>query len=57
MNTLVSELGKTGLSLNAAKCMTVALVVDCGRKKSLVDPQSFITIDGKQVPSQKASEY
>ena len=57
VNTLVSELGKSGLSLNAAKCMTVALVVDRGRKKSLVDSQSFITIDGKQVPGQKASEY
>ena len=57
VNTLVTELGKSGLSLNAAKCMTVALVVDRRRKKCLVDSQSIITIDGKQVPGQQPSEY
>ena len=54
---LVSALGKSELSLNAAKSMTVVIKVDSRRRRWFIDKKSIVKIEGEAVPSLKPSEY
>ena len=57
-NTLlaVRELGKCGLRMNPKKCATLAIRKNGKLKKSFVDPEPYLTIDGKVVPGMKERE-
>ena len=52
----VSGLAASGLSLNAAKCRTMAIVVNGKTRKWVCDPGAFIRIDGEEVPGNSITE-
>ena len=52
----VSGLAASGLSLNAAKCRTMAIVVQGKQRKWVCDPAAFLRIDGEEVPGNSITE-
>ena len=57
-NTLlaVRELGKCGQRMNPKKCATLAIHKNGKLKKSFVDPEPYLTIDGEVIPGMKERE-
>ena len=56
VNRFVSELAKAGLTLNAAKCATMATVVNGKTRQWACDPTPYLKISNEHVPAKSVTD-
>ena len=56
VETIVTEMGKMGFKMNSKKCETLSVVVNKKKRFTAISENSFIKIDGADVPAMKVGD-